>query len=177
MEPIDITDGEPTAVYRLYDKTDALLYVGITRDLRMRFAQHEADKPWWPDVARKTMAWHGKRSDALAEEDRAIDEEHPVHNVAGIAPSVRLANPDDIPELWVGDGDVIAQVERVATSKCRNHALVVLLMIALLEGCRELPTGQELEDLAAKVHISRATAYRLQQLIRAPSKARRRKAA
>lgn len=165
-EQIDITDGEPTAVYRLYNEVGVLLYVGVTRDLRTRFAQHEADKSWWPEVARKTMTWHGKRSDALGEEDRAISGEHPIHNIAGAVPSTPRASTDELPELWVGDGDVIAQVERLATSKCRNHALVVLLMIALLEGYRELPTGQELEDLAAKVHISRATAYRLQQLIR-----------
>lgn len=75
--------GDPTALYRLYDITDRLLYVGITKDLNVRFSQHAADKWWWPLVIRKTAMLYGSREDALAAEATAIVTEAPVHNIAG----------------------------------------------------------------------------------------------
>ncbi len=42
-----------TAVYRLYDADETLLYVGITYDTKTRFADHKVNKEWWPDVSVK----------------------------------------------------------------------------------------------------------------------------
>ena len=72
---------EPTAVYRFFDAADALLYIGVTASPQTRFTQHAATKPWWPQVARKTVEWHGKRQDAEDAESIAIDTEHPAHNI------------------------------------------------------------------------------------------------
>jgi biotin operon repressor len=89
-------DGDPTAVYRLYGADGTLLYIGVTRNIAIRFAHHEANKPWWPLVARKTMTWYGSRSDAEAAEDAAIDAERPLYNIKGAAretePSARLGS-------------------------------------------------------------------------------------
>ena len=79
-------DGEPTAVYRLFDAEDVLLRVGITRHIPARFAQYKAEADWWPQVARKTMIWYGSRSEALAVEAAAILAESPVHNIIGKVP-------------------------------------------------------------------------------------------
>ena len=87
----EIGDEIPsTVLYRLFDAAGSLLYVGVTGDLRGRLAQHAADKPWWSQVARKTVTWYGSRSDALRAETAAIFNEHPRYNVAGIF-SERLA--------------------------------------------------------------------------------------
>lgn len=76
-------DDHRTALYRFYDEGGALLYVGITADLEQRRAAHERDKPWWPDVAEKTVEWHDTRLLALAAELEAIRSEAPRHNVTG----------------------------------------------------------------------------------------------
>lgn len=70
-----------TALYRFYDADEALLYVGVTDDTNVRWKTHAAVKPWWPQVARKTVEWHDDRKIAEAHERRAIREENPLHNV------------------------------------------------------------------------------------------------
>ena len=80
-EPTEIT-GEPTALYRFYDTAGALLYVGVSRNLMARWTQHEAEKPWWGAVARKTVVMYGSRDEAEFAEGRAILAESPVHNKA-----------------------------------------------------------------------------------------------
>jgi predicted GIY-YIG superfamily endonuclease len=77
-------DGDPTAVYRLFSADGTLLYVGVTRDIAVRFSSHEQDKRWWPQVARKTMTWYGSRDEALTAEDAAIAAESPAYNIAGV---------------------------------------------------------------------------------------------
>ena len=80
-EAIEIT-GEPTAVYRFYDAAGALLYVGISRNLVARWAQHEVEKTWWSAVARKTVTMYGSRREAEIAEGHAIRSESPLHNKA-----------------------------------------------------------------------------------------------
>jgi len=80
---IDIEAGVPTFLYRLYDATGNLLYVGITSDIARRMNQHATDKAWWPEVARKTIELHPSRSDAGFAEMAAVRKEHPRHNVRG----------------------------------------------------------------------------------------------
>jgi len=77
----EVIGDNPMALYRLYAADDTLLYVGITHSLSIRFAEHAKDKPWWPEVARKTVAWHGSRPDALHAEAVAIRDENPAHNI------------------------------------------------------------------------------------------------
>lgn len=64
-----------TALYRLYDANDALLYVGITYHPTERFAQHRKESHWWHQVARREVTWHEHRPAAQDAEKRAIQEE------------------------------------------------------------------------------------------------------
>lgn len=72
--------AERTALYRFYDADDALIYVGVTGELKKRIAAH-ARKPWWPTVARQTVDWHEDRSDALAIETEDILKHRPQWNM------------------------------------------------------------------------------------------------
>jgi predicted GIY-YIG superfamily endonuclease len=75
----------PSVVYRLYDSTDALLYIGVTEDPEARFAAHAATKHWWPEVVQektKISRRYDSREEAEAAEDEAIRTEHARHNVA-----------------------------------------------------------------------------------------------
>lgn len=72
-----------TALYRLFDAADQLLYVGISTQPETRWTQHAADKPWWPLVQRREVEWHPDREAAEAAERSAIGAEEPLYNTAG----------------------------------------------------------------------------------------------
>ncbi|MEV6738647.1 type II toxin-antitoxin system prevent-host-death family antitoxin [Streptomyces sp. NPDC051104] len=75
---------ERTAVYRLFDEDEALLYVGVAQDPRVRFRQHRREKPWWPQVAVREVEWHDSREQALKAEADTIARELPRHNDVGV---------------------------------------------------------------------------------------------
>ncbi len=77
--PIDFT--RRTALYRFFDREGRLLYVGVAFDPETRWKEHEKSKPWWSDVARKTVVWRDSRLDALTDEAAAISAERPLYNV------------------------------------------------------------------------------------------------
>lgn len=69
------------AVYRLYDGSGRLLYVGKAFNPADRFAFHRT-RIWWDDVDvdRTRIVWYFNERDALDHEDWAIRDEHPVYN-------------------------------------------------------------------------------------------------
>lgn len=68
-----------TALYRLYDGEDRVLYIGITNMPNVRFDAHRM-KPWWKQVARKDIEWFENRHQASCAEVRAIRAERPLYN-------------------------------------------------------------------------------------------------
>lgn len=82
----------PTALYRLYNREDRLVYVGVTYQLEKRLYQHARDKPWWPEVARQEVDWHEHRRLALAEETRLIELYDPPYNGAHARKSLKEMN-------------------------------------------------------------------------------------
>lgn len=72
---------KPQALYRLFDETEQLLYLGISADPGKRFAQHRSDKPWWGDIRSMTVQPMPSREAALEAEREAIKDERPLHNV------------------------------------------------------------------------------------------------
>lgn len=79
MTAIPLADRQ-TAVYRLFDAENELLYVGMTHDLYMRFNSHRAQKPWWPYSGHATVEWFANRVGARRHEALAIVEERPRFN-------------------------------------------------------------------------------------------------
>jgi predicted GIY-YIG superfamily endonuclease len=69
------------ALYRFFDETGQLLYVGISVDPGRRFAQHRSDKTWWSEVVGITVQPMPSRAAALAAERAAIENERPQFNV------------------------------------------------------------------------------------------------
>lgn len=69
-----------TAIYRLYDRDERLLYAGIAYDVKKRWREHALDKPWWGEVRWKTALWHETRLGAAVEEYCAIKYENPQYN-------------------------------------------------------------------------------------------------
>lgn len=91
MPSIDPT--RRTALYRLFDANDALLYAGIAFDPKARWLDHRRDKPWWPEVHRKQVDWFPSRERAAAVETEVIATERPLYNKQGatmIAPRIEV---------------------------------------------------------------------------------------
>lgn len=74
---------ERTALYRLYNKDDVLLYVGISLDPARRWKKHKANRSrshWTGLVTRETVEWFETWAKAEAAEEQAIKTERPIHN-------------------------------------------------------------------------------------------------
>lgn len=85
--------AERTALYRLYDDGERLLYIGITTKPTYRFSQHSQSQPWWFQVTRHTLEWFDSRAEAEAAERDAIRAEVPRWNrqhMPGEEPSDRF---------------------------------------------------------------------------------------
>lgn len=72
--------GKPTSLYRFFDESERLLYVGVTSVPRWD-GGHRRDKPWWTQVHKATVEHFDERTVALTAERYAIKTEGPEHNV------------------------------------------------------------------------------------------------
>lgn len=76
-----------TAVYRFFDASERLLYVGIAYDPAERWKHHAAVTKWWKDAVDNTIDWYDTRAEAERAELTAIRYEKPVYNkVASVTP-------------------------------------------------------------------------------------------
>jgi hypothetical protein len=105
------TAAQPHALYRFFDASGQLLYVGITNNPARRFTQHGVSRDWWHEVETIRMERHDDREAVLAAEKRAILAEGPRYNVKhnGGAPvtteTPERGTPGDYP---VNAGEVVA---------------------------------------------------------------------
>lgn len=76
-----MTEHVRTALYRLYDASGTLLYVGVSNNPQRRFWGHKAEKPWWSEVSRHTIEWVESEGRALELEREAISTEAPKYNL------------------------------------------------------------------------------------------------
>lgn len=76
----DITN-EPTELYRYFDTSDRLLYIGISLSTVARAMGHKREAGWWGTWARSTVERFDTRAQALEAERLAIIREKPLHNV------------------------------------------------------------------------------------------------
>lgn len=80
--------AEMHAVYRMFDASGRLLYVGMTGDAGTRFGDHAA-KRWFPLVETIKLEWHPDKAAARAAERQAIRSERPRYNIAEARPAPR----------------------------------------------------------------------------------------
>lgn len=75
-----------TALYRIRGEDDALIYIGITNGIPVRWNGHQAVQPWWDEVRSLTLEWYDTRAGAEAAEKAAILAEQPKYNVTYLRP-------------------------------------------------------------------------------------------
>lgn len=73
-------DDKPTSVYRVFDVSGVLLYVGCSTYPHARMYEHRSMAPWYPRAARFTVHRYRNRYAALLAEAVAIIEERPTEN-------------------------------------------------------------------------------------------------
>ena len=78
--PDDLAD-RPQALYRFWDASGVLLYVGISVNPTGRFDQHRGDKSWWHEIASITIQAYPDRPTVEAAEKAAIIAETPLYNI------------------------------------------------------------------------------------------------
>lgn len=67
-------------LYRCFDAEGNLLYVGATKNVFQRIADHQAHSYWFRHVTRVEIQHFDSRKEALAAEAMAITLENPKHN-------------------------------------------------------------------------------------------------
>ncbi len=76
-------EGEPHAVYRMFDENGVALYIGCTYNVEKRLSEQRSVTPLWKRTVRTTSEWYPTRSAALAAEAAAIHDECPYWNTRG----------------------------------------------------------------------------------------------
>lgn len=78
-----MSTSQRTALYRLFNAADDLLYIGITwQRLADRMTDHAGEQRWWHEVHHATALWYETREDADQAETEAIKAERPKYNIA-----------------------------------------------------------------------------------------------
>lgn len=99
-------------LYRFFDRTGGLLYVGRTTAPSKRWAAHERKAPWFPDVASMTREVYPDAEAVDLAERTAIATEGPLHNIA-LNPNWRPA-PKPVEQV-VPDGYPDSLIKRWAS--------------------------------------------------------------
>jgi DNA-binding XRE family transcriptional regulator/predicted GIY-YIG superfamily endonuclease len=73
-------NDERTALYRLFDEANRLLYVGITANPTRRWYGHASMSIWWGEVLLREIEWFPSRTEALAREAAEIAGRRPRYN-------------------------------------------------------------------------------------------------
>jgi hypothetical protein len=122
-----VSDENPdrTALYRIRDEDDALIYIGITTPgIPFRWNGHQAIQPWWDEVRSLTVEWFDTRAEAEAAEKAAILAEQPKYNVTYLKPGrgLRGRRAGSAPVDWENfalepedDDDDMINISEVAT--------------------------------------------------------------
>ena len=86
----------PRSLYRMYDKDDVLLYVGMSWSPPARFRHHANNSLWFSDVVKISIRRFASDSECKEAESYAIQDERPLHNKERPKPIARrgaYANP------------------------------------------------------------------------------------
>lgn len=74
-----MTPTDEHFVYRMWDEDNALLYIGCTKNLPRRIANHRSSKSWGKQVVRILAEGPYTKDEALLLETTAIESENPLH--------------------------------------------------------------------------------------------------
>jgi hypothetical protein len=85
-------------LYRYFDNSGALLYVGITNYGDTRLRSHARSANWWRHVATATFTTYPTATELVQAERLAIRDEQPMFNIARHRPTGDIPNPLGAPQ-------------------------------------------------------------------------------
>ncbi len=136
-----------TALYRLFDAADVLLYVGVSINLGARWRTHSGEKVDWGLVARATVE-HLPGRQAFAAERAAIKAERPLWNIVHNRP---LPPCPELPPV-ADAGPVVDASEEV-----RGRIVEAFAAIAVAEGqYRAVLQGKLANGTVQQVDVAKA---------------------
>lgn len=174
------------ALYRYFDTSDHLLYVGKSGALARREATHISRSHWMQFAARSAFERFGTPEELGDAERRAIMTEGPIFNrqyndtpeaaerlrayleevgrldLLPVRLRVVRATEPMVEQDALADAteeDLLDLLRRILTADTADHAKVRLRAVAVLEGYADLPRGADLELLAELAKMSRSRAY------------------
>lgn len=152
---------DPHVLYRFYDEDGQLLYVGITRQLGVRWDTHARESAWVRQATRATLEHFDSKTEALVAETAAIVEERPqwnrLHNEAVRPPLPRrpLAATSDGTEMSVSEVAAYLSVSQATVRRYEGKGL--------LAPAWRLPSGYrryariEVEDFKRRADLGEIT--------------------
>jgi hypothetical protein len=146
-----------TYLYRLYNSSGNLLYLGITGNLDQRFTAHRAIKPWWLEVEEIVIKSYPDRSSAENAERLAILNDHPQYNEL-VTTKKHTAVPEkryptshsklsESEILYLRSLDGEDMLLRAAELQAAGWSVA-----AILEGARVVPTSVQLRLLLKGIY-------------------------
>lgn len=121
-------------LYRFFDASERLLYVGIARDLGARFSAHRRDAAWWSRVAFGTTETHPSRADAELAEALAIVSEHPEFNVSRPSEG-KIGGLVDAASSTPNVTELVAEIERLR-KLCGEQSVTIVRLRGHVEAAR-----------------------------------------
>ncbi|MYX88449.1 MULTISPECIES: GntR family transcriptional regulator [unclassified Streptomyces] len=136
--PPSKVEEEATGLYRLFGSDERLLYVGVSNNPGVRWAQHSEEKEWWDQVDNHTVHWFRSRLEAETAERVAIEVERPLYNHLHAAP-----------DAFTQDWWTSARLDRRAKLSL-SRQIAQIISTAIEDGL--LPLGSRLLTISRMAH-------------------------
>ena len=159
-----------TALYRMFDGSGQLLYVGISVNIGSRFDNHGRDKEWWHEVRTITVTPLPDRVDAVAAERRAVSLEQPLYNERLKKEVTKPLNPKRRPRT----GKSLTRTQAAVQATAAEEALGAANRIQKAREIRE-SSGLSRKELAKRAGMSPETLKRIESDYRQVMQLTRRK--
>lgn len=135
--------SERTALYRLFDAADALLYIGISKRFGVRWQQHAEAQPWWGEVDHQTVHWFPDRDTADNAEKAAIKAERPKYNIIHNGRGCEFVSADRMTGLPLDEHPLLTQIRQTRAEYDRARDDLFAEIRAGLVDAEQLPEGEK----------------------------------
>jgi hypothetical protein len=156
MKPRKPREDGATALYQLRSADKEMLYVGISHRPTGRWREHAKQKPWWGDVAYRSLIWFDTRAEATIAEQATIEALGPRYN--------KTITPQDVPPP-PGGGAHKPELHRLFLAYKAAYVALVDSVIANLEH------GGDIDQIARSVDWTREYIAKIRKSPEAPAAA------
>jgi predicted GIY-YIG superfamily endonuclease len=149
----------PHSVYRCFDKTGLLLYIGATFDVKDRMRKHKHASQWFHDVDRVDAELFNNRAEAFTAEKKAIKSECPKYNCTGVRVGGKSYNRKFKPPKSSASTGVTKLIAYMTENKLNQAKLAELSNVSKSILSRKFNGVTDL-DYGSCVKLERATGIR-----------------